>query len=61
MFNKISIIKGIHPGVILEWELHKRNIPKRKFALSINEYPQTINAITKGKRNMNVPLSLKIE
>jgi hypothetical protein len=25
------------------------------------EYPQTLGAITKGKRNMNTPLSLKIE
>jgi len=34
---------------------------KGRFALLINEYPQTLGAITKGKRNMNVTLALKIE
>lgn len=34
---------------------------KRSFALSIDEYPQTISAITKGKRGINTPLALKIE
>jgi antitoxin HigA-1 len=29
--------------------------------LSINEHPQTLNAITKGKRNLNTALALKIE
>lgn len=61
MLKNISIIKGIHPGIVLERELRQRNLSKRSFALSINEHPQTINAITKGKRNMNVLLSLKIE
>ncbi len=29
--------------------------------MSINEYPQTLGAITKGKRSMNTPLALRIE
>lgn len=53
--------KGIHPGFILERELKKRMIRQRPFALSINEHPQTLNAITKGKRSMNISLALKIE
>ncbi len=57
----ISIIKGVHPGFILERELKKRKIAKGKFALALNEYPQTLVSITKGKRNMNVSLALKIE
>jgi len=60
---KTSIIKykGIHPGKILERELKKRNLKKGPFALSLNEYPQTINDITKGKRGITVSLSLKID
>ena len=61
MINNIEILKGVHPGVVLERELQKRNLSKGRFALTINEYPQTIGAITKGKRDMNTPLSLKIE
>jgi antitoxin HigA-1 len=61
MQNDITILKGIHPGVILERELKKRKLSKRKFALSIGEFPQTIGAIIKGKRDMNIPLSLKLE
>ncbi len=61
MNSNISIIKGIHPGLILERELKKRKLPKGTFALSINEFPQTITTITKGKRRMNPALSLKIE
>lgn len=29
--------------------------------MSLNEFPQTLGAITKGKRNMNTSLALKIE
>jgi plasmid maintenance system antidote protein VapI len=61
MESKIQLIKGIHPGLILERELKKRNLAKGAFALSINEFPQTIATITKGKRRMNPALSLKIE
>jgi len=61
MKANFSTIKGIHPGIILERELKKKNIPKGRFAISLNEYPQTLVSITKGKRNMNVILALKIE
>jgi antitoxin HigA-1 len=61
MDNSISIIKGVHPGLILERELKKRHIQKGRFAMSLGEYPQTLVSITKGKRNMNTPLALKIE
>ncbi len=53
--------KGIHPGLILERVLQKRKLKKRPFALSLPEYPQTINDITKGKRNLTPELSLKID
>lgn len=61
MDSTLNIIKGIHPGIILERELKKRKLAKGKFALSINEHPQTLATITKGKRRMNPALSLKIE
>ncbi|RFS22576.1 plasmid maintenance system antidote protein [Chitinophaga silvatica] len=61
MQENISILKGIHPGIVLERELKKRKLKKRDFALSISVYPQILSAITKGKRNMNTALALKIE
>lgn len=61
MENTLSIVKGIHPGFILERELQKRHLAKGKFALSLNEFPQTIVSITKGKRRMNINLAIKIE
>ena len=57
----IEKYKGIHPGIILERELKKRFLQKRTFALSIGEHPQTLYAITKGKRKLNIALALKIE
>jgi len=61
MKNKLNVLKGIHPGFVLERELEKRAIRKGQFALQIHEYPQTITSISKGKRGMNTPLALKIE
>jgi addiction module HigA family antidote len=61
MKNDLNILKGIHPGFVLERELEKRQIRKGSFALQIQEYPQTLSTITKGKRDMNIGLALKIE
>ena len=61
MKNELSIIKGIHPGLILERELKQRHLHKGPFAISLKEYPQTLVSITKGKRRMNINLALKIE
>ncbi|MGF7078624.1 helix-turn-helix transcriptional regulator [Mucilaginibacter sp. UYCu711] len=57
----IEKYKGIHPGFILERELKKRNLKKGPFALSLQEYPQTLNGITKGQRGLTSALSLKID
>lgn len=57
----IEKYKGIHPGIILGRELHKRNLKKAPFALSLQEYPQTLNYITKGLRGLTPALSLKID
>lgn len=61
MLTHYEKYKGIHPGKILERELKKRSIKQRPFALSLNEHPQTFNAITKGKRGISTLLALKIE
>lgn len=53
--------KGIHPGIIIERLLSKKEILQRPFAISIGEHPQTLNAITKGRRKLNTALALKIE
>lgn len=61
MKNRIDVLKGVHPGLFLGNELKKRNLVQGKFALAVQEYPQTLGAIIKGKRDMNVGLSVKIE
>jgi antitoxin HigA-1 len=61
MEELLSKIKGIHPGFFLERELKNQHLKKGQFALSIQEFPQTLVSITKGKRRMNVPLAMKIE
>jgi len=61
MYQELEILKGIHPGIILDRKLKEKKLPKGRFALLINEYPQTLGAITKGKRNMNIALAMKIE
>ena len=61
MDKAIDTLKGIHPGAVVERELQKKHLSKRQFALSLNEHPQTIGAITKGRRDMNTPIALKME
>ncbi len=61
MIQYLSVLKGIHPGFILERELKLRKLPKNKFAILVNEHPQTIVSITKARRGMNTALALKIE
>ena len=60
MNTNISVIKGIHPGIILDRELKKRRLSKKQFAESIHEFPQTLGAITKGKRRVNPSLSVRL-
>ena len=60
MNTNISVIKGVHPGIILDRELKKRRLSKKQFAESIHEFPQTLGAITKGKRRVNPSLSVRL-
>ena len=61
MNAQIDILKGIHPGLFLQRELHQRQLKSGPFAKSIGEHPQTLSAIIHGRRSMNTPLSLRIE
>ena len=61
MKDELQLLRGLHPGIILDRKLKEMNLSKGRFALSIDEYPQTLGAITRGKRSMNVPLAMKIE
>jgi addiction module HigA family antidote len=61
MNSNLNILKGIHPGLVIERELKKRKLRKNSFALKLQEYPQTITAITKGRRGITTSLALKIE
>ncbi|WP_107821596.1 helix-turn-helix transcriptional regulator [Mangrovibacterium marinum] len=58
--KNITILKGIHPGFILDRELKKRRLPKRRLAMLIDEYPQLLGDITKGKRRINPSLSIRL-
>ena len=58
--KNITLIKGIHPGIILGRELKKRKLPKRRLALSIGEFPQLLGDVTNGKRRINPSLSIKL-
>jgi len=58
--KNIELIKGIHPGIILNRELEKRKLPKRQLAILISEFPQLLGDITKGKRRINPSLSIRL-
>lgn len=61
MDSNLNILKGLHPGLVIERELKKRKLRKNSFALKLQEYPQTLTAITKGRRGITTSLALKIE
>ncbi len=61
MEKRLERFKGIHPGLILERELNKRAIKPGSFALSVDTHRQIFNAILKGKRDIPIPLSLKVD
>ena len=61
MNKELETLKGIHPGFVLERKIREHGLRKGKLALAIREYPQTLTTITKGKRDMNTALSLKLE
>jgi addiction module HigA family antidote len=60
MLPEITEIKGVPPGAVLRWELKKRGLESKQFALSLGEHPQTINAISRGRRGISPRLSIKL-
>lgn len=60
MLPSLIKIKGVHPGAIIKRELKKQNLKSIELANSINEYPQTINAVTQERRGINPKLSIKL-
>lgn len=57
----IESIKGMHPGALIKHELNKKKISQRKFAASIDEHWQILNAVINEKRGISLPTALKIE
>jgi addiction module HigA family antidote len=53
-------IKGVHPGAVLKRELKSRSLKAVDLARSVEEHPQTINAITKERRRISAKLSIKL-
>ncbi len=61
MYHRIEIIKGIHPGKLIERDLIKKHLTQRSLAHETGIPYQTINAIIAGKRNLTTGQALKIE
>jgi addiction module antidote protein, HigA family len=57
----LDTYKGIHPGKIVDKRLKSINLSQRKFAESIGEHSQSINAVITGRRPLTTELSIKIE
>lgn len=61
MNNCIEILKGIHPGRLIERDLKKRSVTQRSLAGKTNIHYQTINAIIGGKRDLTIEQAIEIE
>ncbi|WP_235271015.1 hypothetical protein [Flavobacterium sp. 316] len=49
MSFQLEKYKGIHPGIILERLLAKKEIAQRPFALSIEDIPRPLMLLQKGE------------
>jgi len=61
MYNRIELIKGIHPGKLIERDLKKRGITKRTLAVKTGVKYQTIDEVIAGKCNLTNDQAMKIE
>ena len=61
MLQELDILKGIHPGIVLDRKIREQKLRKGQLAIAVKEYPQTLTSITKGHRGMNTTLALKLE
>ena len=51
----------MHPGALIKHELNRKKISQRKFAASINEHWQILNAVINEKRGISLGTALKVE
>lgn len=61
MRYSIENVKGMHPGALIKHELNRKKISQRKFAASINEHWQILNAVINEKRGISLGTALKVE
>ena len=61
MRYSIENVKGMHPGALIKHELNRKKISQRKFAASINEHWQILNAVINEKRGISLATALKVE
>jgi len=61
MNNRIELIKGIHPGKLIERDLKIKGITQRTLSKKTGIKYEAINAIVAGKRNLTIDQAMKIE
>lgn len=61
MRYSIENLKGMHPGALIKHELNRKKISQRKFAASIDEHWQILNAVINEKRGISLGTALKVE
>lgn len=61
MDQRVDILKGIHPGKLMERDIRKMGLNQRILAERSNIPYQTINAIIAGRRNLTTSQALNIE
>ena len=61
MRYSIENVKGMHPGALIKHELNRKKISQRKFAASIDEHWQILNAVINEKRGISLGIALKVE
>lgn len=50
-----------YPGKIISRELKRRKLSQRRFAESIHEHSQTLNAVITGRRRLTIEMAIKID
>ena len=61
MKDQLEILKGTHPGRIIEYDLKKYGLSQSELAAKSGVSKQRINAIISGRGDLSTELSLKIE
>ena len=61
MIHQLEILKGTHPGRIIEYDLKKNGMSQSELAAKAGVSKQRINAIISGRGDLSTELSLKIE